>query len=172
MIITFEGKVPKIGNNVFIAPDAWIIGDVELGDNVSVFFGCVLRGDIMPIRIGNGSNIQEHTVIHTTTSQRPVEIGEYVTIGHRVVIHSASVQDYALVGMGSVLLDNSVIEKEAVLGAASLLTENKTIQSGHLAVGSPAKVVRPLNSEEKIFLRYSAEHYIEKGEQYRRLFAK
>ncbi|MCC6933820.1 MAG: gamma carbonic anhydrase family protein [Deltaproteobacteria bacterium] len=169
MIIDFQGKSPKIGNNVFIAPDAWIIGDVTIEDNVSIFFGAILRGDIKPIFIGKNTNIQEHCVIHSSPFSFDVQVGQNVTIGHRAIIHSAIVRDYSLIGMGSTILDNAVIELETVVGANSLVTENKVMPAGYLILGSPATPVRPLSDEEKGFLRLSADHYLEKGRQYRAL---
>ena len=170
MILDFAGKSPRIGKNVFIAPDAWIIGDVTIADNVSIFFGAVLRGDIEPIIIGSGSNIQEHCVIHSSPFSSATIIGQGVTVGHRAIVHSAKVNDNSLIGMGSIILDNATVEEEVVVGANSLITENKIMPTGHLVLGSPAKPVRSLTSEEKHLLRYSAEHYLEKGQQYLQLF--
>src|SRR5690606_24995534 len=119
MILTLDGKKPEIGRNCFIAPDAWTIGDVVLGDEVTIMFGAVLRGDILPIRIRSRTNIQEHSLLHTGNGRTPTILGEEVTVGHRASIHGAKVGNRCLIGMGSIILDEAVIEDECVIGAGS-----------------------------------------------------
>jgi len=169
MILPLDTHVPKIGKNVFIAPDAWVIGDVELGDNVSVFFGAVLRGDLMPIRVGQGSNIQEHAVIHTTHGTTPALIGEYVTIGHRAIVHGAEIGNRSLVGMGAIVLDRTVVGENCLIGAGSVIPERKSIPSRSMVIGAPGKVVRTLNETEIQTLTAGAERYIHFGAIYRDL---
>ncbi len=167
MIRSLNSRTPNIGTNVFVAQDAWVIGDVELGDNVSVFFGAVLRGDIEKIRVGRGSNIQEHCVFHTSHGT-PVTINEEVTIGHRAVIHGATVSSRCLIGMGAILLDGALIEEECMIGAGCLIPEGKRIPKRSLVIGVPGKVVRNLTNEEITYIAQSAEHYMQIGAQYRR----
>lgn len=160
-ITDFDGQKPSVGPNVFVAPDAWIIGRVVLEEEVSIFFGSVLRGDLEEIRIGCGSNLQEHCVCHTTTGESACIIGRQVTIGHRVTLHGCRVNDSCIIGMGSTLLDNAVVEENCIIGANSLVTKGMVIPSGHLAMGSPAKVIRPLRHEELHHIALSARTYRE-----------
>jgi carbonic anhydrase/acetyltransferase-like protein (isoleucine patch superfamily) len=157
---------PKLGKRVFVAKDAWVIDQVELGDEVTVLFGAVLRGDILPIRIGARSNVQDRAIIHTSHGRTPSEIGSEVTIGHGAIIHGAKVGDRVLVGMGSILLDQAVIAEESVVGAGSLVTEGKQFPPRSLILGSPAKVVRQLNEKELEFLKISADRYAKVGLEY------
>ncbi len=157
---------PAYGRHVFVARDAWVIDEVDLGDEVSVLFGSVLRGDILPIRVGARTNIQEHTVIHTSKGRTPSELGAEVTVGHRALIHGARVEDRCLIGMGSILLDEAVIGEECVVGAGSLVTEGKRFPPRSLILGSPAKVIRTLTGDELRFLSVSAERYVRVGAEY------
>lgn len=169
MIVPFGSHHPRIGAEVFVAPDAWVIGDVELAPNVSVFFGAVLRGDILPIRVGAGTNIQEHSMLHTSHGRAPTIIGESVTIGHRAIVHGCSVGNRCLIGMGAIVLDEAVIEDECLVGAGSLITEGKHFPPRSLILGSPAKVVRQLDDAEVAQLPSGAQHYVALGTEYRRL---
>lgn len=153
-----------------MAPDSWIIGDVELEANCSVYFGATLRGDIRPIRVGEGTNIQEGALLHTSTGSFDCVVGKRVTVGHRAIIHSAIVGDFALIGMGATILDNAEIGEYALIGANSLVTVGTKIPPRVLALGSPAKVVRPLRAEELKFLENSAAGYIARGEKYLEIF--
>lgn len=170
MIVTLDSHSPAIGNNVFIAPDAWVIGDVHLGENVSVFFGAVLRGDLMPIRVGNGTNIQEHAVIHTTHKRSPAELGELVTVGHRAIIHGAKIGNRCLIGMGAIVLDDTVVGDDSLIAAGCVLSESKNIPPRSLVMGTPGKVVRSLTQEEVDTLTDGANRYIEFGKMYGRMF--
>lgn len=167
----FKNKNPKIGNNTYIDPQACIIGDVEIGNDCSVWPMVVARGDVHHIRIGNNTNIQDGSVLHVTHYGKygkgsPLIIGNNVTVGHKVLLHACTVGDNCLVGMGSIILDNSVLEPYVLLGAGSLVPENKTLESGYLYLGSPAKKIRALTMEEKEFLQYSAEHYARLKDEY------
>ncbi|MSP27308.1 MAG: gamma carbonic anhydrase family protein [Methylococcales bacterium] len=168
----FKDKQPRIGNAVYIDDSAIIIGDVTLGNDVSIWPTTVLRGDVESITIGDGTNIQEGSVLHTTHAHHdsepsyPVTVGKGVTIGHKAVIHACTIGDYCLIGMGSIIMDGAVIEDYVILGAGSLVPHSKRLESGHLYVGSPARRVRPLNDAEKEFLHYSYKHYIELKNDY------
>ena len=167
MIRSLRGKTPSIPTSAFIAPSADIIGDVTIGESSSVWYTCVLRGDVMPILIGDKSNIQDGTVIHGTYKQAQAEIGHQVTVGHKCVLHGCKIDDLVLVGMGSVVMDNVHVGKNCFIGAGSLLTQNSKFPEGSLILGSPAKVVRPLNEKELAFLPQSAQNYLDYSEWYR-----
>ena len=165
---------PNIADSAYIDPAAVVIGDVVLGEHTSVWPCAVIRGDVNHIRIGNRSNVQDLSMLHVSHKSAdkpdgsPLLIGEDVTIGHRVVLHGCIIGNRVLVGMGSTILDDAIIEDNVMIGAGSLVPPRKRIESGYLYVGSPVKQVRPLNDEEKKFLVYSAKHYIHIAEQYPR----
>lgn len=163
----FNQITPHIADNAFVAPDAWVIGEVSIGKRCSMFFGAVARGDILPISVGDGTNIQEHALLHTSTGLTPCIVGKDVTIGHRAIIHGCTVRDRCIIGMGSTLLDGAVIEEDCIVGANSLVSMNTRIPAGHLAYGSPAKPIRPLTSQELQSIKDSALHYQELGSKYR-----
>lgn len=166
MIIPYRDKNPTVGNQVFVAPDAWVIGDVTLGDQVSIFFGSVLRGDILSITVGRRSNIQEHSMLHTSHDRMPTVIGEDVTVGHRAIIHGATVGNRCIIGMGAILLDDAVVEDECIIAAGALITSNTRIPARSMVMGMPGKVVRGLSEEEISFLKQSATDYVATAEQY------
>ena len=165
-IRNFGEKQPQIGPGVFVDDSAVVIGDVHLGENVSIWPGAILRGDIERIEIGAGTNIQDASVLHVTHDgpHSPggfaLKIGSNVTVGHTVVLHGCTVGDYCLVGIGAIVMDGAVVEDEVMIGAGALVPPGKRLESGYLYVGAPARQVRPLKDQEKEFLRYSAEHYI------------
>ncbi|MFK8053208.1 MAG: gamma carbonic anhydrase family protein [Woeseiaceae bacterium] len=148
-----------IGEQQWIAPTASVIGDVTLHEQASVWFGAVVRGDMHNIRIGARSNIQDNSVLHTDAGI-PLEIGEDVTVGHRVMLHGCNIGDRSLIGIGSTILNGAVVGNECLVGAHSLITEGKSFPDGSLIMGSPAKVVRPLTDPEKAMLAASAAHYV------------
>lgn len=158
-IYELDGKVPVIGSGVWIAPDAHVIGEVVLGDNVGVWFGTVIRGDTSPIAVGNGSNVQDGTMLHSDYGV-PLTIGEDCTIGHHAILHGCTVGNRVLVGMGATLLNQAVIGHECVIGANALVTEGKVFEAGSLIVGSPARAVKTLDPDKRAFLKASADHYI------------
>jgi carbonic anhydrase/acetyltransferase-like protein (isoleucine patch superfamily) len=170
MITGFSGALPKLGRDVFIAPDAWVIGDVRLDDNVSIFFGAVLRGDILPITVGRGSNIQEHAMLHTSRKRTPTVVGQDVTVGHRAIIHGCTIGDRSLVGMGAVILDETIVEEDCIIAAGTVLPERKRIPAKSMVMGVPGKVVRTLSEDEIRALPQGSRHYVELGRQYRDLF--
>jgi carbonic anhydrase/acetyltransferase-like protein (isoleucine patch superfamily) len=157
--------IPEIKNPHYISPDSWIIGQVKIGDEVSIFPGVVIRGDIEPIEIGNQTNIQEHSILHTTLNRMPCRVGNRVTIGHRAILHSAQVSDLVIVGMGSILLDDCEISEYTIIGAGSVVTIGKKFPPNSLIIGSPAKVVRELTEQERKGIEISASRYVESGKR-------
>lgn len=170
--IPFKERHPSISPTAFIAPDAWIIGDASIGENVSIFFNAVLRGDIESIRVGRGTNLQEHSLVHTSHGMSPAIIGEDVTVGHRAIIHGCTIGDRSLIGMGATILDNAVIGEECIIGAHTLVPKGTVIPPRSLVIGTPSKVARPLTPEEQRSLLSSARGYQELGAYYREFFAK
>jgi len=162
----FNGVLPHIGQAVFIDDSAVVIGDVTIGDDVSIWPTVVVRGDVESITIGAGTNIQDGSVLHVSHAGpfspigQPLKIGKGVTVGHRAVVHACTVGDYCLVGIGAIILDGAVLEDYVMLGAGSLVPPGKRLESGYLYVGTPARQVRPLTESEKAFLEYSYQHYI------------
>ena len=159
MIIDYKNHTPKISDSAFIAPNATVIGDVEIGDNSSVFFGSVVRGDIAPVRIGSNTNVQDLSVLHQTPGL-PLTLEDNVTIGHKVTLHSCTVKNGALIGMDSIVLDEAVIGENAFIGAGSLVTGGTVIPPNTLAFGRPAKVVRELTSEDLEEMKRINETYV------------
>ena len=160
-----DGRQVIKGRDVFIAQGATVIGDVRLGDNVSIWFGAVVRADAEAIRIGNRSNIQDACVLHADPGF-PVEIGEQVTVGHSAIIHGAAIGNNTLIGVGSVLLNGVKLGRQCIVGAHSLLTEGTEIPDNSLAFGSPAKVIRILSDEEVDHNTEAAAHYVQNGLRY------
>lgn len=165
-IFTLGDKRPQLGANVWIAPNATVIGDVRLADHASVWWNAVLRGDNDPIHIGANTNIQDGSVLHTDEGV-PMHIGADVTVGHLVMLHGCTVGDGSLVGIGSVILNRAVIGKGCIVGANTLIPEGKVFPDHVLIVGSPGKVVRELSDEEVLRLRKSAAHYVSNASRYR-----
>jgi carbonic anhydrase/acetyltransferase-like protein (isoleucine patch superfamily) len=160
-LYSYKGKTPRLGRDVFIAPNATVIGDVELGDQASVWFGAVIRGDEMPIRFGKRTNLQDGSVVHITSGTAQTTIGDDVTVGHMVLLHGCTVGDGVLVGMGSVLLDGSVVEDGAFIAAGSLLSPGTRIPTRSLAMGRPARVVRAVRDEDLAWIREAGRLYVE-----------
>ncbi|NUP05799.1 MAG: gamma carbonic anhydrase family protein [Polyangiaceae bacterium] len=165
-IITLETKTPIIAPNVFVAPNAVVIGDVTIGEDSSVWFGCVLRADVGSIVIGRRTNIQDLTCLHMTHGVSNTVIGDDVTVGHRVVLHGCTVEDGALIGMGAILLDGCVIGADSVIAAGALVPPRMVIPPGAMVKGSPAKVVREATAEERAMGRLGAAHYVENAKRY------
>ena len=165
----YNGHSPRIGDRVFIAENATLIGDVALGDDCSIWYGAVLRGDVHSIRIGARTNIQDNCVLHVTNGTHPIEIAEEVTIGHGVIAHGCTIGRGALIGMGSRVLDGATIGELALIGAGALVGEGTEIPPRTLAVGVPAKVKRDLRLDEIARLEQSWRNYMEYKEKYRKL---
>jgi carbonic anhydrase/acetyltransferase-like protein (isoleucine patch superfamily) len=165
-VTAYLGTLPTIGREVYLHPAAQIIGDVVLGDDVSVWPGAVVRGDVNAIRIGAGTNVQDLSVLHVSHKSSwspggaPLLIGANVTIGHRVILHGCEIGDECLIGMGAIVMDKVVIQPHVLLGAGSLVPEGRVLESGYLYLGSPAKRIRPLTEGELAHFAYSAQHYI------------
>ncbi|MCL2283480.1 MAG: gamma carbonic anhydrase family protein [Fibromonadales bacterium] len=162
----YMGKEPKIGSRVFIAPGACLIGDVELADDVSIFYNAVLRGDINSIKVGKKTNIQDNSTVHLA-SDKGVVIGEGVTVGHNAIVHACVVEDYCIVGMGSCIMDGARIGHHSIVGAGSLVTGGKEFPPYSLITGSPARRLRELSQEEIKHCETSAEHYVEVKDAFR-----
>jgi len=156
----YRGIAPRLGQGVYLAPTAAVVGDVELGDEASVWYGAVLRGDVGRIRIGRRTNVQDLACIHMSKDISHAEIADHVTIGHSAVIHGARVEAGALIGIGSILLDNAVIGAECLVAAGSLVPTDFVAPPRVLVRGSPAKVVRDLTEEEWTLGRRLAERYV------------
>lgn len=160
MIGPARGKHPQLGKDVFVAPTAAVVGDVKLGESCSIWYGAVLRGDVMPIIVGDETNIQDNAVIHGTINKAQAILGNRVTVGHSAVLHGCKIGDFCLIGMGAIILDNAKISKNCIVGAGALVTENAEFPEGSLILGSPAKVKRSLTEKEIQFLQTSADNYL------------
>ncbi len=160
MIRRFRDMRPEVGQGTFIAETAAVIGDVVVGARSSIWYGAVLRGDVFSIRVGDETSIQDNTVIHVTGGKHATHVGSRVTVGHAVILHGCTVGDLCVIGMGSTVLDRAEIGDGSIVGAGALVTPGTKIPSGVLAVGSPARVKRPLTDEERASLHESADHYV------------
>ena len=163
----FEGKFPRIAPDAFIAPNAAIIGDVEIGPQSSVWFGCTLRGDLNHIRVGARTNIQDNSVLHINAITFPCLVGNDVTIGHAAIIHACTLEDHAFVGMGATVLDGAVIESGGMLAAQALLGPGKRIRANELWAGVPARLIRVLNQEDRASYRILSARYVEVARRFR-----
>jgi carbonic anhydrase/acetyltransferase-like protein (isoleucine patch superfamily) len=166
-VLAFNNVSPKFGSSIFLGSGSVVIGDIELADDVNIWFNTVLRGDVQSIRVGQGTNIQDNTTVHVTSGTGPTSIGAHVTIGHNCVIHACTVGDFSLVGMGSTVLDGAVLEREVFLAAGSVVTPGKVMPSGWMCMGSPAKPVRQLSERERDFLKQSALDYVKTARAYK-----
>ena len=164
-IYSLGALTPRIAPSAWVAPNASVMGDVTLGERVSIWFGAVLRGDIDRISIGAGSNIQDGSVCHADPG-RPLLVGEHVTVGHMVMLHGCTIGDHCLIGIGAVVMNGAVIGKNSVVGAGSLVTEGKEFPEGSLIMGSPAKVVRQLDAAALEKLQQNAANYVKNGQRY------
>ena len=173
MLHKYKDMEPKIAQGTWIAPSADVVGDVKCGEDCSIWFGCVVRGDVHFIEIGDRVNIQDLSMIHVThykngdkSTGNPTIIGDDVTIGHRVILHGCTIEDASLIGMSATILDGAVIGKEGIVGAGSLVTKNKVFPPRSLIMGSPAKVVRELTQDEVAELYASAQRYVAFKKEY------
>jgi carbonic anhydrase/acetyltransferase-like protein (isoleucine patch superfamily) len=163
----FAGVTPRLGARVFLAPTAWVTGDVQLGDDVSFWFHTVARGDVNHIRIGARSNVQDGAVLHVTHEAHPLRLGDGVVVGHAAVLHGCTIEDGALIGIGARVLDGAVVETGAQIGAGAVVTPGTRIPAHHLALGTPARVARPLSDGERANIAGIAERYVRLAATYR-----
>ena len=166
MIFPIGNIKPQIHPTAFVHPSAEVSGKVKLGPRVSIWGGCILRGDVDWIEIEEDCNVQDGSVVHTSHGV-PVKLGKGVTVGHRAIIHGASVKSYSLIGMGAILLDHAVVEENCLIGAGALVKENGVIPKGQLAIGQPAKPKRPLTKDEIKNIMERAAEYIKYAETYK-----
>jgi gamma-carbonic anhydrase len=169
LILPFGPKLPRVAPDAFVAPNATLIGDVEIAEQASIWFGAVLRGDVGAIRVGPRTNIQDLACIHTTMGLSRAEIGADVTVGHGAILHGCTIGARCLIGMGSIILDNAQIGEGSVVAAGSVVTPNTVIPPRSLVRGAPAKVIREVQDHEGQMGMFGAHHYVEQGSIYRRI---
>ena len=167
MIYDLEKITPKLDQECWVAPNAIIIGKVELKKNSNIWFNAVLRGDLEPIIIGENSNVQDGSVVHTDPGC-PVTVGKGVTLGHMVMLHGCTIEDDCLIGIGSTILNKAKIGKNSIIGAHALITENKIIPERSLVLGSPGKIIRQVTDEEIEGIKENARHYVENFKKYKK----
>lgn len=165
MLLAYSGRTPRIAVSAFIAPSADLIGDVEVGENSSVWFQTVLRGDIEPVRVGANSNIQDGCVLHTVEGS-PAIVGAWVTVGHRAVIHGCTIEDHCLIGMGAIILNGVRVGEGSIIAAGALVAENTIVPPRSLYMGVPARFRRELHDVDRVFIDAHAEHYLD----YKRIY--
>ncbi len=165
-IRAFKGHEPVIAESAFIAESAVVIGDVTIGEESSFWYGCTARGDVNDIKIGARTNVQDHTIIHVSSTTQGTYIGDDVTVGHGCILHACTIGDQAFIGMQSCIMDDAIIEPQAMLAAGSLVTGGKIIPSKQLWGGSPARYMRDLTDKEVTFLKFSADRYVKLSREY------
>lgn len=166
-ILPYRGVLPKIHSRAFIAQNATIIGDTSIGEDSSVWYGCVLRGDVNDIKIGKRTNIQDMTMIHCAELGQGTYLGDDITVGHSVVLHACTVEDGALIGIQSCVMDDSIVEKGAIVAAGALVTPGKIVKAGEVWAGSPAKKIRDVGEKDLDFLRINRERYARLAQEFR-----
>lgn len=167
LVLPFRDLRPVIDPDAFVADHTTIIGDVTVAAGASIWFGTVIRGDVMPIRIGADTSIQDNSVIHVTDGVNGTTVGARCTVGHRVILHACDVEDDCLIGMGAIILDKARIGRGSVVGAGALITPGTDIPPGSLVLGSPARVKRPVDERERAWITGGAAHYVELARVYR-----
>jgi carbonic anhydrase/acetyltransferase-like protein (isoleucine patch superfamily) len=160
VILPIKDKSPSWGDNCFIAPNATIVGDVQLGNNCSVWFNTVIRGDVNTITIGNDSNIQDGAVIHATYQKAATTIGNRVSVGHNAIVHGCTLKDHILIGMGAIVMDHAVVEPYCIIAAGAVVLENSICESGYLYAGMPAKKIKPVTDAQRALLDQLPDNYI------------
>lgn len=166
-VLPYKGVYPKLHESVFLCEGAIVVGDVEIGADSSVWFNAVVRGDVCPIRIGERTNVQDNATLHVTHDIGPLRIGNDVTIGHNAVLHACTVHDFALIGMGAILLDNCVVEPYGYVAAGALVRQGFVVPSGMMVAGVPAKVIRPISEAERDAIIESPKNYMRYVQNYR-----
>jgi carbonic anhydrase/acetyltransferase-like protein (isoleucine patch superfamily) len=162
----YAGKHPRLGRGVFLAETCAVIGDVTIGDESSIWYSTVLRGDVMSIQIGARTSMQDGTIVHVTSEELGTVIGDDCTVGHGVILHACTVEDLCLIGMGSTILDGARVGRGSLVGAGALVTPGTVIPPGSLVLGAPARVVRPVNPKEREQIEYGAAVYVELTRRY------
>jgi len=168
MMRGYQGKFPRIGAGVFVEESAQIIGDVEIGTNSSVWFNTVIRGDVHYIRIGQSSNVQDLCCLHVTRDYHPTVLGDYVTVGHGVILHGCTIESHCLIGMGAILMDRVKVGQGSIVGAGAMMTQGLEVPPRSLVLGSPAKIIRELTPPEVEGIDRYAENYLKYKENYLR----
>ncbi len=166
LILPYKEKSPAIASTAFIAESAVIAGDVEVGEDSSIWFGCTLRGDVDKIRIGARTNIQDHSMIHVSSFGHPTIVGNDVTVGHMALLHACTIEDGAFVGMKACVMDGAVVESGAMVAAGALVTPGKVVPSGQLWGGSPAKYMREISDKDREYMVWSSAHYVKLAKEY------
>jgi carbonic anhydrase/acetyltransferase-like protein (isoleucine patch superfamily) len=166
MLASYLHATPRIDASTFIADNAVVCGDVSIGAETSIWFGCVLRGDVQAIRIGVRCNIQDGTIIHASTNGEPTRIGDEVTVGHAAVLHACTLEGGAFVGLGARVLDRAIVRSEGMLAAGAVLTSGKVVGEGELWAGNPARLLRELTPDERIAMRTNIRRYVALGKHY------
>ncbi len=159
-ILPVKNKLPQIDESVFIAENATIVGDVIIGEQCSIWFNAVVRGDVNYIRIGNYTNIQDGVVIHCTYQKNGTDIGNFVNVGHNAIVHGCVVHDYVLIGMGAIVMDRAIVESNVIIAAGAVVLEDMVCESGYLYAGVPAKKIKPLTNEQLAMLKQLPHNYV------------
>ncbi len=167
IILPYKHIMPTIAESCFLAPGSVVIGDVHMGEQTNLWFGCVVRGDVNTIRIGARTNIQDGTVIHVTRKTGPTTIGDGVTIGHSALLHACEVQDNSFIGMHATLMDGVVVEEGGMVAAGAMVPPNKVVKKGEIWAGNPAKFFRPMRQAEIDFIPISADNYVRLAGEYK-----
>ncbi len=168
LILPFRGLVPSIDPEAFVAENAVLIGQVAIGAESSIWYGCVLRGDVHEIRVGRRTNIQDGTIVHVTSGRFGCIIGSNVTVGHAAILHACTLEDDCFVGMGATVMDGVVVESGAMVAAGALVPPGKRVKRGELWAGSPARLMRPLSDQDLAYFPVSAAHYVTLAEEYKK----
>lgn len=166
-ILPYRGVVPTVADSVFLAPNATVIGDVVIGADTNIWFGCVIRGDVNIVRIGQRTNIQDGTIVHVSREKFETFIGDDVTIGHLALIHACTLEDRCFIGMNATVMDGCVVEPEAMVAAGAVVTPGKRVRTGQLWAGTPAKHIRDLSREDRDGMSATAPHYVRLARTYR-----
>jgi len=166
IVRTIDGHTPQLGRGVFLAETCAVIGDVVIGDESSIWYSTVIRGDVMAIRIGARTSIQDGAVVHVTGGRFGTQIGDDCTVGHAAIIHACTIEDGCLIGMGSTILDGARVGRGSLVGAGALVTPGTDIPAGSLVLGAPARVVRPIQPKEREQIESGAAHYVELARRY------